>query len=120
MNWSQRVRDIWDTVDKNDPKGFASFLTDDAEFRFNNGPVSVGREDIASGVSDFLELLGGIRHDIRNVWRDGDHVIAQIVTDYTRKDGRVVSVPVIDVFRLRGELIESYPIYGDSSPVFAA
>jgi ketosteroid isomerase-like protein len=119
MDWSSRVRAILDAVDKNDSERFATYLTADAEFRFGNGPAIVGSAAISQGVSDFLEMLGGIRHNILNVWRDGNHVVAQLITDYTRKDGQVVSIPVVDVFRLRGDLIESYLIYADITPVFS-
>jgi ketosteroid isomerase-like protein len=119
MDWSNRVREILNAVDKNDSEKFATYLTTDAEFKFGNGPAVVGSVAISQGVSDFLETLGGIRHNILNVWHDRNYVVAQLVTDYTRKDGQVVSIPVVDVFRLRGDLIESYLIYADITPVFS-
>ena len=59
------VGEMFGAVDKMSPKEFVTYLTEDAVFKFGNGPAVIGRPNIENAVShyerfwlDHLERLG--------------------------------------------------------------
>jgi ketosteroid isomerase-like protein len=91
--------------------------------------VHLGNQPPIHGVGAFRDLytqvtgsLGGIRHELHDVWTaaelDGIRIVRMTV-HYTRLDGQVVSVPCCNVFRVRDGAISEYDVFVDMSPVFA-
>jgi ketosteroid isomerase-like protein len=70
-------------------------------------------------VNAFLGSIGSVRHEILTVYSDGDAAIGEFDVHYTRHDGKVVTVPCCNVFRLRDGLIAEYRSYIDATPVYA-
>jgi hypothetical protein len=52
-------------------------------------------------------------------WDEGDVEIVEALIDYTRHDGKVVTLPCTSILRKRGDLVQDLRIYMDVSPVFA-
>ena len=48
-----------------------------------------------------------------------DALIAEFDVHYTRLDGREVTLPCCNVFRLRDGLVSEYRSYIDANPVYA-
>lgn len=48
------LRKLFNAIDNMDAEAFASFLTQDASFKFANAPVVSGRENIRKAVSQFF------------------------------------------------------------------
>ena len=63
--------------------------------------------------------MAGFRHDVIDVWSDGNTLIVELEVHYTRLDGRQVSVPGCNVFRLRDRSVAGYRSYIDVTPVYA-
>lgn len=112
------VREILDSVDAMDTEGFVGYLADDAIFRFGSSPVVAGKEAIGEAVGSFFASIKGLKHEILETWRQGNAVICQGQVIYTRKDGSDVTIPFVDIWRMRGELIGEYLIYLDIGPLW--
>ena len=116
---SRDPRPIFADIDSFDPDRFVSNLTPDAVFRFGNAEPAVGRAAVRDGVAGFFSTIDGLRHHVLNTWEIGDTVIAQIDVEYTRKDGKTVTVPNADILVFDGDLVRDWQIYIDLAPVFA-
>jgi ketosteroid isomerase-like protein len=107
--------------DSGDVDGLLGFLTDDVVLVFGNGEP-VHKDGIRDLWGQVVSTLKGVRHEIHDIWHaaeDADVLIARMTVHYSKLDGSVVSLPCVNVFRLRDELIADYRIYIDASPVFA-
>lgn len=117
-------RDWWErlfsTIDSGNAAQFVESLTPDAQFRFANAPVTIGRQDISTAVSAFFGAITSSKHRLLEMWNAHESVGCEGEVTYTRLDGSVVSFPFANVFKLRGEKIASYHIYIDNSSLFAA
>ncbi len=112
------MKELYEIVDRMDAEGFAARFTEDGRFRFGNAPTVSGRAGIAESVDQFFSSLTSLRHDIQDVWEQGDVVIAEVEATYVRTDGHEVGLPAVTVARTEGELIRDYRIYMDINPLF--
>jgi ketosteroid isomerase-like protein len=115
----EHVRRMFATFDAKDVPALAAFMTDDVRLRLGNAEVVEGRSAFVAAVDAFLASVAGFRHEVLNVWSDGDALIAEFDVHYTRLDGREVTVPCCNVFRLRDGLVAEYRSYIDATPVYA-
>jgi ketosteroid isomerase-like protein len=116
---SDQLRRVFATFDAQDVSTLASFMTDDVRLRLGNAGLIEGPSAFVDAVNAFLASIAGVRHEILNVYRDGDAAIVEFDVHYTRHDGDVVTVPCCNVFRLRDGLIAEYRSYIDATPVYA-
>ena len=115
----QNLNELFDAIDRMDAAGFASFLTEDAVFRFGSAESVRGQANIQKSVEGFFSSIAGIKHRIINVWENQKGVSIQGEVTYTRKDGKAIILPFANVFRMQGSLIREYLIYVDISPLYA-
>jgi ketosteroid isomerase-like protein len=112
----------WETVfaaiDAGDAAGFVGFLTVDAQFRFGNAPVVVGREAIEAAAAGFFTAIASSRHRLLRTWNGTATTVCEGEVTYTRHNGSTVSVPFANVFELRGDKISAYRIFIDNSSLF--
>jgi len=116
---SNFLDDVFDAVDANDPLRFVSCLTEDCVFRFGSAPAAAGREAISAAVGGFFDSIAGCKHSITSVWRDEGSLACEGEVRYQRHDGSEISIPFVNVFEFRGELISNYRIYIDIGPLYA-
>jgi ketosteroid isomerase-like protein len=119
MTPADHVRQMFATFDAKDVSGLAAFMTDDVHLRLGNADPVQGKPAFLQAVNAFLGSVAGFRHEVLNVWRDGDALIAEFDVHYTRLDGREVTLPCCNVFRLRDGLVAEYRSYIDATPVYA-
>ena len=112
------IKELFQTIDLMDARGFAAAFTDEGRFRFGNAPTVVGRDAIEEAVSQFFSQLTGLRHDILDVWNHGDVVISEVEVTYNRQDGESISLPAATIGRRNGTLFSDYRIYMDVNPLF--
>ena len=112
------MKELFETIDSMDARGFAAAFTDEGRFRFGNAPTVVGRDAIEDAVSQFFSQLTGLRHDILDVWDHGDVVISEVEVTYNRQDGKTISLPAVTVGRRNESLLSDYRIYMDVNPLF--
>jgi len=114
--WWER---LFAAIDARDADRFIAFLTADAEFRFGNAPAVRGREAIRAAVAGFFTMIAGCRHRLRGQWNGPGTTVGEGEVTYTRRDGRMLSVPFANVFKLRAGRIHDYQIFVDNSALFA-
>ncbi len=119
MSDASFVVPLFRSIDAMDAGRFASFLTEDAVFRFGNAPEARGREAIRALVAGFFEMIAGLEHRVTDTWAQPGTVVCRGEVTYTRKDGTQLTVPFADVLVMRGESIADYRIYMDVSQLFA-
>lgn len=112
------IQELFSSIDAMDVDTFASFLTEDAQFKFGNAPPATGKEAIKKAVGGFFSTLHGLKHALLNTWSHSGSIIVQGEVTYTRKDASTVTLPFVNVFGMQGNLIEDYLIYMDINPLF--
>lgn len=113
------TKEIFETVDRMDAKGFASFFTDNGLFRFGNAPTVKGRDEITGAVEQFFASIKALSHRIIDEWSSEGVDIAEVEVTYTRHDDSKVDLTAACVFRLEGQQISDYRIYMDITPLYA-
>jgi ketosteroid isomerase-like protein len=116
---SRNIAAIFADIDSFDADKFVAHLTEDVTFRFGNGEPVVGRGNVRDAVAGFFTTINGLTHHILNTWDIGDVSVAQIDVEYTRTDGKHVTVPNADILVFDGDLVSNWQIYIDLAPVFA-
>jgi ketosteroid isomerase-like protein len=115
----EQARQIFAAFDAKDVPALAALMADDVRLRLGNAEVVEGKSAFVQAVHAFLDSVAGFRHDVLNVWSDGDALIAELEVHYTRLDGGEIALPCCNVFRLRGGLVADYRVYIDITPVYA-
>jgi ketosteroid isomerase-like protein len=110
---------VFASFDAGDVSTLAGFMTDDVALRLGNADAVHGKAAFVDAVNGFLASIAGVRHEILNVFTDGDAATVEFDVHYTRHDGRTVTVPCCNVFRLRDGLIAEYRSYIDATPVYS-
>ena len=113
------TKEIFETIDRMDAEGFASFFTEDGLFRFGNAPTVKGRGEIAQAVDQFFASIKGLTHRTIDQWSSEGVDIAEVEVTYTRHDDAQVDLMAACVFRLDGKQISDYRIYMDINPLYA-
>ena len=114
--WSR----LFAAVDSKNTAAFLGFLTDDAEFRFANLPGAHGHAAIGAAVDAFFASIAASRHTLLRSWQDASSAVCQGEVEYTRHDGRRLTLPFVNVFEMHGERVRRYLIYIDAGPLYAA
>lgn len=116
---SERARTIFRAFDAKDVSALAALMTDDVRLRLGNAEMRQGKAAFIDAVNAFLGSVASFRHEIIDVWRDGDTLVTELEVHYTRLDGRQVTVPCCNVFQLRDGLVSGYRSYIDATPVYS-
>ena len=119
MEIKEKIIKLFESIDEMDTDKFASFLTDDARFRFGNAPDAVGKPAVKEAVAGFFTTIKRISHRHLNIWTVPDTVIYQGEVTYTRHDDSTLTLPFVNVFGMQGDLIKDYLIYIDINPLYA-
>jgi ketosteroid isomerase-like protein len=119
MTPSDHIRRMFATFDAKDVSALAAFMTDDVRLRLGNADPVQGKPAFVEAVNAFFASVEGFRHQVLNVWSDGDALIAEFDVHYSRLDGGEVTLPCCNVFRLRDGLVAEYRSYIDATPVYS-
>jgi ketosteroid isomerase-like protein len=111
--------EVYEVVDSKDEQQLASFLSENCTFVYADSEPVIGRNNIAASSRNFMTLIAGIRHQLLDVWAIGDVIVSRLEVTYTRKDGSMLTVPAVTIWRVRNRQIEDYRIYIDVAPLFA-
>jgi ketosteroid isomerase-like protein len=109
--------DLFASIDAKDTARFASYLTDDAEFRYGSGPAIAGRSAIGDAVDAFFATIESSQHSPGLRFESGSHAVCEGWVRYVRRDGRSVELPFCNVFALAGDRISKYHVYIDPAPL---
>jgi ketosteroid isomerase-like protein len=117
---SDRVRRIFAAFDAKDVPAFTAFMADDVRVRLGNAETVQGKPAFVAAVEAFLASVADFRHEVVDVWVDGDVTATELEVAYTRLDGAKVTLPCCNVLRFRGDLVAEYRSYIDVTPVYAS
>jgi ketosteroid isomerase-like protein len=119
----QAITAVLAALDAGDLAAATNHLCDDVTVVFGNFEPLVGAVAFAQLFQQFTSSLQAVLHEIHHIWpaaNDLDVLVASMTAHYTRTDGKRVSLPCCNVFRMRGGLIAEYRVYMDISPALAA
>ncbi len=110
---------LFSSVDAQDVDGFVGSFTENGCLRFGNAPVLVGEKVIRETISGFFSAIGGLRHQLEEVWPLEDATICHGEVTYTRLDGGTLKVPFAVILKGQDDAISDYMIFVDNSALFA-
>lgn len=118
------VREYYDDVDHMRMEEFLAWHTPDVTVRFANHPPAHGPDQVRGAIGHFWETIGGLKHNIVNVWGNDDGTaVVEANIDYTRLDGKVVVTPCVTLLHRAGDAeparVDQVRIFVDLAPVFA-
>jgi ketosteroid isomerase-like protein len=117
------VRALFEALDTGDAPRALGLMTEDVGFRFGSTEPTVGRAAIAANATAMAGAIASLSHELLAVWTVAEPesaVLCEMAVTYQRHDGSRVTLPCLNVFRLRDGRIADYRIYMDVNPVFAA
>ena len=113
------VRGVFAALDAEDSAAVPARMPDDVRMRLGNADPVEGKAKFREATAAFVASITAIRHEITSMWSADDVVIAEMDVHYERLDGRKVTLPVCNVFRVRDDLVSDYRVYLDIGPVYA-
>lgn len=119
---SDWITEYFTDVDAMRIESFVGRHAEDAVVVFGNNPPAEGKEAIAAAIGGFWSLIGGLRHDRRNLWfvEDGTAVLEASV-HYWTKAGTELVMPCVSLLDRRPDgLVTSLRVHIDLAPLFAA
>jgi ketosteroid isomerase-like protein len=114
------IDDYYADVDAMRLEPFVERHSDDAVVVFGNNPPSVGKEAIRAAIGGFWSMIGGLRHERRNLWfvDDGATAVLEVVTHYTTKGGAEVAVPCVSLLDRNADgKVTSLRVHIDLAPL---
>lgn len=118
---SDWITDYYADVDALRLESYLDRHTDDAEVVFGNNPPAVGRQAIGEAIGGFWSMIGGLRHERRNLWfvDDGATAVLEVLVHYTTKGGAEVSLPCVSLLdRAADGKVRSLRVHIDLAPLF--
>jgi ketosteroid isomerase-like protein len=106
-------------VDKMDLEAFKELHTEDSIVQFGNFPPLVGREAIGGAIGHFWSTIDGMKHNFINRWDTEKESVLEVKVDYTRKDGKLVSLPCVSIVELRDGKVAHLRVHIDTAPIYA-
>jgi ketosteroid isomerase-like protein len=116
---SDLISRFYDIVDSMRLDDFKAMFTDDATVQFANYPTAEGPDAIAGAIGAFWSSIGGLKHDFVKRWDTAEESILEASIDYTRKDGKVVTLPCVTVLQPRDGKVKNLRIFIDTAPIYA-
>jgi ketosteroid isomerase-like protein len=109
---------IFSALDAQDIDALAALMTEDVRLQIGNAEALHGKAEFVRGLQAFFGSVTSFGHTVTNVWSDLDAVIAELKVHYTRLDGRELTLPCCNVFRVRDGAVSDYRVYMDMTPVY--
>ncbi len=110
---------LYAQIDGMNMEGFLAGLTDNCTVSFANHPPAEGKAQVRAAIGAFWSSIKGLRHNFDNITQDGDDVTLEARIDYTRLDGRIVTLPCATLLKRHGDKVKSMRIYIDVGPLYA-
>jgi ketosteroid isomerase-like protein len=114
------VRILIRAVDAADQNAIATLTATDVHFRFGNADPTDTQSELLAAAQSFRNAIADLHHTILDLWEVGDGmVVALMDVHYRRLDGRELTLPCCNIFRVHNGLVDDYRIYMDVNPVLA-
>jgi len=109
---------MFGAANRGDSDAFLGCFTEDAEYQVANRPAVHGRQAIQEFRAGMVPSFKKVLHNIKNSWQKGDTAVCELEVEYHRNDGKVVTVPCLDIIRLKDGKVKSLRAYLDAGPAF--
>ena len=109
---------LFAAIDAKDTERFLDYLTDEGSFRFGAASPAEGKEAVRAAVGGFFSSIAGCEHVVPRFIAADDVIMCEGQVTYTRHDGSQITLPFANVFEMDGDLISSYKVYTDISPLY--
>lgn len=115
----ESVKAAYAAVERNDVETYVTYFTSDAVYKVGNFDPVIGHDGIRALASPLVEMFTSVTHDVKQFWLFDDLVICEMDITYSRKDGKVVVIPCVDVIRFSGNKVKELLAYLDPTPAFS-
>jgi ketosteroid isomerase-like protein len=114
------VRTLIRAVDGADQNAIATLTANDVQFRFGNAAPTSTQSELLAAAQSFRDAIADLRHTILDLWEVEDRTVVAVMDVYYRRlDGRELTLPCCNIFRVRNGVVNDYRIYMDVNPVLA-
>jgi hypothetical protein len=113
------IKRYYETVDSMDLDAFKAMHSKNARVKFANFPAAEGPEQIAGAIGQFWSTIGGLKHNFINRWDNPEESILEVAVDYTRKDGKSVTIPCVSILKPEGDKVGELRVFIDVAPLYA-
>jgi ketosteroid isomerase-like protein len=110
---------LFGAVERNDVDAYLECFTENAEYRAANWPAVYGHQAIREFAGQVIPYFDKVEHKVKNTWQNGDTIVSEMDLTYHRKDGKVVTVPCVDIIQLEKGKVKSLRAYLDATPTMA-
>jgi hypothetical protein len=114
------IKRYYEAVDSMDMEAFKAMHSTNARVIFGNFPAAEGPDQIAGAIGQFWSTIGGLKHNFINRWDNPEESILEVAVDYTRKDGKSVTLPCVSILKPEGDKVGELRIFIDVAPIYAA
>ncbi|WP_019499928.1 nuclear transport factor 2 family protein [Pseudanabaena sp. PCC 6802] len=112
------VNRAYAAVEVNNVDEYVSYFTDDAIYKVGNFDPVIGPEGIRALATPLVDMFDSVTHDVLNIWEFGDTVVCEMNVTYNRKDGKVATLPCVDVIHFANGKVRELKAYIDTTPAF--
>ncbi|MFD5272190.1 nuclear transport factor 2 family protein [Streptomyces sp. NPDC058335] len=118
---TKTVRSLFTAIDDgNFVSEIDTLVAEDVYFRFGSTEPQSTKAALVGTMEAVGGAIDGIRHDINALWEpEPGTVVVTCDVHYRRSDGRELTLPCCNVFRVRDGLVHDYRIYMDINPALA-
>lgn len=117
MTWAL-VKKFFAAADSLDIERFCEVLPENVVWRFANFPAANGIEELRAQYAMIVDILVSMRHDLIDMWRDGNCIIVETRVCYVDRHGRSFDYPGCDLIFVDGETIKEIRIFVDNHEMF--
>jgi ketosteroid isomerase-like protein len=108
-------------MEANNPREFGSYYAENMTLTFGNSPEIKGRDHIISALSDMLNEVVSLGHDLLNVWEEeGGVVFFEDIGRWTLRGGQVIEINAASKITIVDGKFVDQRIYVDNAPLFEA
>lgn len=112
------ITKMFSELDNGGVEALFPYLHDDVFFRFASYPGGTGKQTFADAWAAMSSHIKSLQHNILDSWEMESSAACRGEVTYSLTDGRVVTLPFANIFKLRDGRISEYLIYIDASSVF--
>ena len=107
------------TVERHDLPAVKRLLSPEVRFTHANYPPVRGHDEVAAHFDAYRKVLDGVEFRVRTIIAAEDVVVAETVTVYTMKRGRIARIPQVFILGMGADdLIVEIGVYGDIADLF--
>ena len=115
----ESVKAAYAAVERSDVDTYVTFFTADAVYKVGNFDLVTGHEGVRALAVPLVDMFTSVTHDVKKFWQLDDVVICEMDITYSRKDGKVVVIPCVDVIHFSGKKVKELLAYLDPTPAFS-